>query len=643
MVNSEKTQRSRIIRHQSPITHFDNQQLLKLLADLRRFRAETIKTQKACMTKWRPHIRGREFLASAENMGAYIGLRRHDLRHVQRMLSALGLSSLGRTEGHVLANLDAVIHALEALNGAPPEAKEILRAAQSFTKDGNQLVRRTDLLFGAPPSHRSVRIMVTFPSEAATDYAFVKKLVERGMDCARINCAHDSPDAWQKMVAFVRQAEQETGRSCKVLMDLAGQKLRTGPVAPGHSVVHLRPKRDKRGSPVEPDNVILDASGSPGCEAAKDGLGRSIPARLSVELNWLKRLKQGNRIEFTDLRGKAGALTIDEILSASEVKASSMDNAYLEEGIALTHFLHNKRRHPVFETLVGPIDAPPLPIILRAGDALQLTNDATPGEPAEIDEEDKSITPAHIACEQPAIFSYLKPGSRVLIDDGHISSEVEALNAEGALLRITRARPQGSKLMPEKGLNFPDTDLHLPALTDKDKQDLDFIVKHADIVGYSFVQSGDDMEQIISALAERGADKMGIVAKIETRLALTNLPEIIIHGAGNHPFGVMIARGDLAVEIGYEQLAETQEEIMWLCESAHVPVIWATQVLEGLVKQNIHSRAEVTDAAMAERAECIMLNKGPFVLDAIDVLDNVIARMQSHQQKKTAQMRTLHW
>lgn len=144
-------------------------------------------------------------------------------------------------------------------------------------------------------------------------------------------------------------------------------------------------------------------------------------------------------------------------------------------------------------------------------------------------------------------------------------------------------------------------------------------------------------------MAQRNAASLGIVAKIETKKGLANLPDIIVRGCGKYPFGVMIARGDLAVEIGYEQLAETQEEIMWLCESAHVPVIWATQVLEGLIKQNITSRAEVTDAAMAERAECIMLNKGPFVLDAINVLDHVVARMQSHQQKKSSRMRTLNW
>jgi len=168
-------------------------------------------------------------------------------------------------------------------------------------------------------------------------------------------------------------------------------------------------------------------------------------------------------------------------------------------------------------------------------------------------------------------------------------------------------------------------------------------VKHADLVGYSFVQSGEDMDRLVAALAERDASNIGIVAKIETRRAVENLPQIIVHGAGRHAFGVMIARGDLAVEIGYERLAEIQEELLWLCEAAHVPVIWATQVLESLLKRGIPSRAEITDAAMAERAECVMINKGPFVLDAIALLDDVVERMQAHQQKKTSRMRALHW
>lgn len=613
----------------------DDKQLLKLLAELKRIRSKVKKTQKTCLEVWRPHIHWRGFKPSAQNMAAYIGLRRQDLRPVQAQLAAIGLSSLGRTEEHVLANLEAVIQALKALTGERPETKKIQTTANAFAKTAAHLNKLTKRLLGTAPKNRTVRIMVTLPSEAATDYEFVRELVKRGMDSARINCAHDTPESWRKMAAFIRQAEKETGRSCKILMDLAGQKLRTGPVAFDHGVVRIKPRRDSRGSFLESATVVLDASGAPGRESIKDVLGNRLPARLSVDPAWLKRVKKGDKIQLADLRGKAVTLIVEERLSKLEVLASSRNSAYLEEGSVL--------RHADAECKVGAMIAPPVGILLRIGDTLQLTRKPLPGEPAKIDEANGRLIPAHISCAEPAIFSCLKKGQRVLIDDGHICAEVAELNDEGALLKITRARSQGSKLAPEKGLNFPETDIDLPALTEKDKEDLDCIVKHADIVGYSFVQSGEDMQLLIDELAKRGADKLGIVAKIETRRALKNLPEIIIRGAGSHPFGVMIARGDLAVELGYEQLAETQEEIMWLCEAAQVPVIWATQVLEGLVKQNMLTRAEVTDAAMAERAECIMLNKGPFVLDAIAVLDIIVASMHSHQKKKSSQMRALHW
>ncbi len=623
--------------------HADDSQLTKLLHDLRHFRAETEKTQKDLLQSWQPHIRNPEFLSSAANMGAYIGLRRLDLREMQTQLAALGLSSLGRTEGHVLANLDAVIHALEAMTGAPAQLKKIMATASSFSENGDNLTLRTTRLFGTAPKHRSVRIMVTFPSEAATDYAFVKELVQRGMDCARINCAHDSPEVWQQMIEFVRRAAQENGHNCKVMMDLAGPKLRTGPVALDQSVVHLKPARNLRGTITAPATVILDASGKPGCNASKDGLGRRLPARLSVAADWLQRLQPDDVIKFIDLRGKEGEMIVAERLSELEVRAMCERSAYLEENLLLKHVPQSTRHHPVFETFINAIAPEPTTILLHEGDLLKLTREPLPGEPAEIDEADNSIVPAHISCAQPAALDHLKAGQRVLIDDGHLAAVVETLDSEGALLRIIRAGAQGAKLMAEKGLNFPETELDLPALSEKDLRDLDFVAAHADIVGYSFVQSAADMELLIEALAARDASKLGIVAKIETKKGLQNLPEIIVRGAGSHPFGVMIARGDLAVEVGYVRLAETQEEIMWLCEAAHVPVIWATQVLETLVKQNVPSRAEVTDAAMAERAECIMLNKGPFVLDAIDVLDHVVARMQSHQQKKSSRMRALHW
>jgi pyruvate kinase len=106
--------------------------------------------------------------------------------------------------------------------------------------------------------------------------------------------------------------------------------------------------------------------------------------------------------------------------------------------------------------------------------------------------------------------------------------------------------------------------------------------------------------------------------------------------------GVMIARGDLAVECGFERMAEVQEEILWFCEAAQVPVILATQVLETLAQKGVPSRAEITDAAMGRRDECVMLNKGPYVLSSLRVLDNILQRMQAHHAKNRSMLRELH-
>lgn len=234
-------------------------------------------------------------------------------------------------------------------------------------------------------------------------------------------------------------------------------------------------------------------------------------------------------------------------------------------------------------------------------------------------------------------------GDHVYYDDGKLGCVVEEVDAAGLVVRIEHGPEKGAKLKPEKGLNFPDADLGIAALTDKDRRDLRFIARHADGVQYSFVQSADDVRQLQAALSELREDwqKLALVLKIETIRAIDNLPEIIAHAASQQPTAIMIARGDLAVEIGFARMAEMQEEMLWLAEAAHIPVIWATQVLENLVKKGRPSRGEMTDAAMAARAECVMLNKGPHLLEAIEVLETLLGRMGEHQHKKTAQLRAL--
>jgi pyruvate kinase len=281
-------------------------------------------------------------------------------------------------------------------------------------------------------------------------------------------------------------------------------------------------------------------------------------------------------------------------------------------------------------------------IVLKPGDLLVLTRSPVPGHPGLCNEWGEIEQLATISCTLPEVFADLHPKEPVWFDDGKIGGVIESVSPERLTVRITTAKPGGEKLGEDKGINFPNSVIRLPAMTEKDIGDLAFVVKHADIIGLSFVRRPEDVAALQAELARLNASKMGIMLKIETRTAFEHLPAILLQAMRGGKVGVMIARGDLAVECGWERLAEAQEEILWVCEAAHVPVIWATQVLENLAKTGAPSRAEITDAAMGERAECVMLNKGPHLVHAVQVLDDILCRMEAHQSKKSARLRRLH-
>lgn len=443
--------------------------------------------------------------AKALNLARYLALRRHDLRDLQLELAARGLSSLGRSESRVRESLDAIIATLGAAQGVRHPAP----SAEEFYAGDQALVQNAEVLFGPQPEGRRVRVMVTLPTEAAVNPKMLRRLLEAGMNLARINCAHDNPEIWKAMIRHLRQAQREAGQGCRVLMDLGGPKIRTG-------------------------------------------------------------------------------------------------------------------------AIITPKDQPRV----HRGDLILLTPTTPKPDPD---------FPFQAECAQPEILPQLREGAAVWIDDGKIAAQVVQVKSRGVLLEVKQVSPKGKKLRPQKGLNFPDTELRVTPLTEKDRQDLTFVAKHADLVGYSFVQEPDDLRLLLAELELLEAPPtLGIVAKIETQKAVRNLPALIATAIDHRPLGVMIARGDLAVEIGWLRLSEMQEEILWICEAAHVPVVWATQVLEQLVKEGVPSRAELSDAAMSERAECVMLNKGEFVLEAVKLLDQLLARMQAHQHKKTPRLRALH-
>jgi pyruvate kinase len=285
---------------------------------------------------------------------------------------------------------------------------------------------------------------------------------------------------------------------------------------------------------------------------------------------------------------------------------------------------------------------------LVVGDHFVLAGDLVPGQPALRGAADEVVHPAIVPCTLPQALDHLAPGERVLFDDGRIEALVESVQVPRATLRVVRAGGGRARLRAEKGINFPETRLEVDAVTEQDRRHLSFAARHADAVGLSFLRTAADVRRATQAvreaeaLAERPPGRpLGVVIKVETRSAFDQLPALLLAAMESFPAGVMIARGDLAVEIGFERLAEVQEEILWLCEAAHLPSIWATQVLDELAQTGVPSRAEVTDASMAVRAECVMLNKGPFVDRAVRVLDDILRRMEHHTYKKRALYRRL--
>lgn len=460
---------------------------------------------------------------SIHNLQNYVVMRREDLRPLQARLTAVGLSSLGRGEAHVLTNINRVINILSrAVLNLPYEEQNESTGMEYYT--GYELLQqRARRIFGAEPAGRSEYIMVTMPTEAATDVALVENLIRSGMNVARINCAHDNEMIWLGMIENIKHAAKRLNKPCRLHIDLAGHKIRTSEV-----LTHRRNKAS----------------------------ARSIRVHLN---NWL-------------------------VLCGTHV------------------------RPEIYEAL---FEAP---------------------------------LKAVVTCTYPEIIEQLRRNETVWLDDGKIGAVIKEKRGDALLLQVNCVSPKGARVKEEKGINFPDTRLDLPALSQKDLADLPFVSRHADMVGMSFIERAADVLSLQQQLVSHGRVDLPIVAKIETERAVQNLPEIITQAlVHNIDLGIMIARGDLAIELGSVRMAEVQEEILCLCEAAHIPVIWATQVFESLAKKGVAARAEISDAAMSVRAECVMLNKGPYIQHAVSVLSEILQRMETHQFKKISRLRALHW
>lgn len=559
---------------------------------------------------------------SRDNLLAYLVLRDHDLKDAQLELAELGLSSLGRLEGNVLASLQRV---MEHVGAVPPDTP---LSVPDLAKARLLLAQRSRALLGRPRAGRSTRIMVTLDASVIHQVDLLEQLLLGGMDIARINCAHDSSREWAQIIEAIRQAEDRlvdrgrgVGRQCRILMDLAGPKVRTGSLEVETRPLKLSVPKDSQGRPCRLLDGYLDGNACQTEWVRSPGKEPYFVIALPGQTD-LARLEIGETLRFEDSRKRARTLYLLEQITPTRVRVGLDRTAYLQEGTML------RDEHGV-ELSVGSLMPQPVDLRVQAGDLLRLYRDSErPGHLARQDE------PAGISCTLPDALLAVQPGHRVYIDDGKISASVVSAHEHYLEMEVTAPHGIPARIRPDKGLNFPDSSIDLPALTTRDRQDLAFVVKHASAVGLSFVHRPQDLYDLRKALTELDKPDLGIVVKIETREAVHRLAQLLLAGLELPKFGVMIARGDLAVEVGFEHLARIQEDILCLCEAAHVPVIWATQVLETLAKSGLPARAEITDAAMGQRAECVMLNKGEHVLEAVTTLALLLETEERHHLKK---------
>ncbi|MGD1957578.1 MAG: pyruvate kinase [Fulvivirga sp.] len=552
------------------------------------------------------------FQKSAPNLIHYRALRKIDITGLQKRIGNIGLSRIARSESHVIASLQNCRDILKALIKDKSQDEKYRRI--SIKKSSKTLNTHSKDLLGYRSKGRRVRIMVTLPSEAAFNYELVHSLIESGMNTARINCAHDGPDEWKKMIEHVYLAKKRLRKNCKISMDLAGPKIRTGALEPGPQVRRFRPVRNEYGQVIDPAIAVFVTE-----------LSQTATDEIPVDRSWLHSLNIGCQVIFTDARNKQRSFTVREI-EGSKVIAHGLETSYIQTGTELC--VHDTKQ----SCLVGELPSIEQSLLLKIGDELRITKDKRPGRPAQFDDKGLAIEKAFVSCTSEEVFNYVQEGEKILFDDGKITGIVRVVNPDEMIVEIVHARLTGSSLKADKGINLPETDLNISGLTAKDREDLKFVVQYADVINFSFVNTPEDVRELLEELKHLDAEnKLGIILKIETQSAFNNLTAILLEGMKNYPLGVMIARGDLAIEAGWENMARIQQEIISLCRAGHVPVVWATQVLETLAKKGIPSRSEITDAATSLNAECVMLNKGPYIHSAIKLLDYMLKSLNQYR------------
>ncbi|MCF6785934.1 MULTISPECIES: pyruvate kinase [Corynebacterium] len=587
-----------------------------------------------------------EHREGARNVQHFARLQADDARHIIAQLRAVGIRV--SDQAPVADQLRAAKTLLQNLGGqssddgsadcaAEGEGYDIARLAAAIERSQEQLASNSSALLGEPRDGMPSCVMVTLPTEAADDPDLVQSFADAGMDIARINCAHDTPEAWRAMAANVRAASARVGREIKISMDLPGPKLRVGAIEPGPRIARTRVTRTKTGRILTPSKLWITPFDHNATTPAPvpEGLPGRLTLAIQVDPEWLQTVNEGDELSMLDARGSKRYMTVHKVTDEG-VLAYGRQNVYLANGSLVACQYIKTRIHGIGRSEQR--------VHVDVGSRLTLTSDPTPTDPTD-------DIPA-INCGEPQAIRSLDVGSRVLFDDAKIECEVTSVTRAGEKdaedntaeydsveLVAVHTREGGKNLREGRGIHFPGIHVPLPAMTDEDRAILPEIVRTADIIAPSYVRSAEDLTEILDAIekeidvaASESEDpaavsarirNLGVMLKIESEECYNDLPNVVTELLRHRNSGVMIARGDLAMELGFSRMSEAREQIMDVANAAHIPTIFATQVLETMAKSGLPSRAEITDADVALRTQGVMLNKGTHIPDAINILNRI--------------------
>ena len=557
------------------------------------------------------------------NLNQYLKLRNDDYTKLQEKLFLLSLSSLGRSYAHVAASVDTLHDQICCSLGYEEISKELMEEFHHLSiQDAINIASdNAKALFGGKSSSKMSRqktsLMVTLPSNATEhEGKLIEKLSNAHVDIFRINTAHDTPQLWKQMAdqIIAINSNREKHEKMKIFVDLAGPKIRTGKIRKIDMSLEVGSNKTQK------EIWLCHGDEESKIEAIDSKTLQKLPAQIVVDKHFFQSLKEGSSIKAHDMNEKEAHIHVVEI-DANRAKCVVDKKLFLNKKSLLTC----KKK----ESLIKNIQTQSEPIRVFLGDTVKITHKDIFARAARRGEDGNVIEPALISCHAQGILEHVNLSDKVFIDDGKLGLEVVDKNENELTCKVILAKASGVLIKEEKGINFPNSYIKTSALTELDKQNLLEVIEFADSLSISFCQSAEDVKELQDLLLSYGKEDIGIIAKIETKQAVLNMPQILKQLLKSKRSGVMIARGDLAIEVGFENLAYIQEALLDICDAAHIPVIWATQVLESKMKNNLPSRAEVTDAAMSSRAECVMLNKGAFTFDTIDVLTSILHDMHS--------------